>query len=144
VPFVSRGDDSGTHTKEKAIWSETGIEPAGDWYISAGQGMGAVLTMADEEQAYTLSDRATYLARTLEGTNLVILVEGDSILFNPYGVMAINPDKGDDIKVDLANQFIDWLVSLPTQEKISQFGIDQFGSPLFTPDSIAWREAHGG
>jgi tungstate transport system substrate-binding protein len=144
VPFVSRGDDSGTHTKEKAIWSETGIEPAGDWYISAGQGMGAVLTMADEEQAYTLSDRATYLARTLEGTNLVILVEGDSILFNPYGVMAVNPDKGDDIKVDLANQFIDWLVSLPTQEKISQFGIDQFGSPLFTPDSIAWREAHGG
>jgi tungstate transport system substrate-binding protein len=144
VAFVSRGDDSGTHTKEKAIWSETGIEPAGDWYISAGQGMGAVLTMADEEQAYTLSDRATYLARTLEGTNLVILVEGDSILFNPYGVMAINPDKGDDIKVDLANQFIDWLVSLPTQEKISQFGIDQFGSPLFTPDSIAWREAHGG
>lgn len=141
-PFVSRGDDSGTHTKEKAIWSETGIEPTGDWYISAGQGMGAVLTMADEEKAYTLSDRATYLARTLEGTNLVILVEGDPILFNPYGVMAVNPDKGDHIKVDLANQFIDWLVSLPTQEKISQFGIDQFGSPLFTPDSTAWREAH--
>jgi tungstate transport system substrate-binding protein len=70
------------------------------------------------------------------------LVEGDPILFNPYGVMAVNPDKGDHIKVDLANQFIDWLVSLPTQEKISQFGIDQFGSPLFTPDSTAWREAH--
>ncbi|HSR30329.1 MAG TPA: substrate-binding domain-containing protein, partial [Anaerolineae bacterium] len=68
APFVSRGDDSGTHTKEKAIWAEAGIEPAGDWYISAGQGMGAVLTMADEQQAYTLSDRATYLARTLEGT----------------------------------------------------------------------------
>jgi len=99
--FVSRGDDSGTHSKEKAVWEAAGIEPAGDWYISAGQGMGAVLTMADEQQAYTLSDRATYLARTLEGTDLVILVEGDPILFNPYGVIAVNPDKGPHIKHDL-------------------------------------------
>jgi tungstate transport system substrate-binding protein len=143
TPFVSRGDDSGTHTKEKSIWSAAGLEPSGDWYISAGQGMGAVLTMADEQQAYTLSDRATYLARTLEGINLAILVEGDPILFNPYGVMAVNPNKGEHIRNDLANQFIDWLVSLPTQEKIAQFGVDQFGSPLFTPDSAAWREAHG-
>jgi hypothetical protein len=135
-------DDSGTHTKEKAIWAEAGVEPSGGWYISAGQGMGAVLTMADEQQAYTLSDRATYLARTLEGTDLVIVVEGDPILFNPYGVMAINPDKGEHIQVDLANQFIDWLVSLPTQEKIAQFGVDKFGMPLFTPDSEAWRQAH--
>jgi hypothetical protein len=143
APFVSRGDDSGTHTKEKAIWAEAGIEPAGDWYISAGQGMGAVLTMADEQQAYTLSDRATYLARTLEGTDLVILVEGDPILFNPYGVIAINPDKSPQINNKLANQFIDWLVSLPTQEKIAEFGVAEFGAPLFTPDSTAWREAHG-
>jgi tungstate transport system substrate-binding protein len=143
VPFVSRGDDSGTHTKEKAIWAEAGIEPSGDWYISAGQGMGAVLTMADEQQAYTLSDRATYLARTLEGTELVILVEGDPILFNPYGVMAVNPDKNAQINNDLANQFIDWLISLPTQEKIAEFGVAEFGAPLFTPDSAAWREAHG-
>jgi tungstate transport system substrate-binding protein len=142
APFVSRGDDSGTHTKEKAIWTAAGIEPAGDWYISAGQGMGAVLTMADEQQAYTLSDRATYLARTLEGTDLVILVEGDPVLFNPYGVMAVNPNKGDHIKADLANAFIDWLISVPTQETIGQFGTAQFGSPLFTPDSSAWREAH--
>jgi tungstate transport system substrate-binding protein len=142
APFVSRGDDSGTHTKEKAIWQASGIEPSGDWYISAGQGMGAVLTMADEQQAYTLSDRATYLARTLEGTELEILFEGDPILFNPYGVMAVNPNKGAHIKVDLANQFIDWLVSLPTQEEIAQFGVDKFGTPLFTPDSTAWREAH--
>jgi tungstate transport system substrate-binding protein len=142
APFVSRGDDSGTHTKEKAIWAAAGIEPAGDWYISAGQGMGAVLTMTDEQQAYTLSDRATYLARTLEGTELQIQVEGDPILFNPYGVMAVNPDKGAHIKADLAAQFIDWLVSLPTQEKIAQFGTDKFGMPLFTPDSTAWREAH--
>jgi len=142
APFVSRGDDSGTHTKEKAIWQAAGIEPAGDWYISAGQGMGAVLTMADEQQAYTLSDRATYLARTLEGTELQILVEGDPILFNPYGVIAVNPDKGAHIQVDLANTFIDWLISMPTQEKIGQFGVDEFGAPLFTPDSAPWREAH--
>jgi tungstate transport system substrate-binding protein len=142
--FVSRGDDSGTHTKEKGIWEAAGIEPSGDWYISAGQGMGAVLTMADEQQAYTLSDRATYLARTLEGTELVILVEGDPLLFNPYGVIAINPDKGPHIKHDLANTFIDWLISVPTQEKIAEFGVAEFGSPLFTPDSEPWREARGG
>ena len=141
APFVSRGDDSGTHTKEKAIWAESGKEPAGDWYNSAGQGMGAVLTIADEEGAYTLSDRPTYLARTLEGTELEILVEGDPILFNPYGVIAVNPEKGDHIKADLANQFIDWLISVPTQEMIGQFGIEEFGSPLFTPDSEPWRAA---
>ena len=139
-PFVSRGDDSGTHNKEKNIWKAAAIEPAGDWYISAGQGMGAVLTMADEQQAYTLSDRATYLARTLEGTELVILTEGDAILFNPYGVIAVNPAKNDKIQNDLANQFIDWLISVPTQEKIGQFGVDKFGAPLFTPDSQLWRE----
>lgn len=141
--FVSRGDDSGTHTKEKALWTEAGLEPAGDWYIAAGQGMGAVLTMADELQAYTMSDRATYLARTLAGTTLEIVVEGDPILFNPYGVMAVNPEKGEHIQNDLANQFIDWLISVETQEMISQFGIEEFGSPLFTPDSQAWRAANG-
>ena len=138
--FVSRGDDSGTHTKEKAIWAAAGVEPSGDWYVSAGQGMGAVLTMANEQKAYTLSDRATYLARTLEGTDLVILVEGDPSLFNPYGVIAINPDKGEHIKSELANTFIDWLISVETQTKISQFGMEEFGAPLFTPDSEPWRE----
>ncbi len=139
APFVSRGDESGTHTKEKAIWAAADIEPSGAWYISAGQGMGAVLTMADEQQAYTLSDRATYLARTLEGTDLIIAVEGDPILFNPYGVIAVDPAKNEAIKGDLANQFIDWLVSLPAQEAISQFGVEEFGAPLFVPDSEAWR-----
>ncbi|HSO27500.1 MAG TPA: substrate-binding domain-containing protein [Anaerolineales bacterium] len=143
APFVSRGDDSGTHSKEKAIWAAANIEPAGDWYISAGQGMGAVLTMADEQEAYTLSDRATYLARTLEGTELVILVEGDPILFNPYGVIAVNPDKGDHIQAELANQFIDWLISVPTQELIGNFGVAEFGSSLFIPDSNLWRESQG-
>ncbi len=141
APFISRGDNSGTHIKEQAVWASAGIEPAGDWYVSSGQGMGDVLTMADEMQAYALSDRATYLARTLEGTTLEIVVEGDPILFNPYGVIAVNPDKGDFINADLANTFIDWLVSLPTQEMIGQFGVEEFGAPLFTPDSTAWRDA---
>lgn len=137
--FVSRGDNSGTHTKEKDVWAAAGIEPAGEWYISAGQGMGGVLTMADELQAYTLSDRATYLARTLAGTELVIVMEGDPILFNPYGVMDVNPAKNPKIKNDLANQFMDWLISVPAQEQIGQFGVAEFGSPLFAPDSGPWR-----
>ena len=142
APFVSRGDESGTHVKELAVWAETGIEPAGDWYIAAGQGMGAVLTMADEQKAYTLSDRATYLARTLAGTTLVILVEGDPILFNPYGIIAVNPNKGGHIQVDLANALIDWFVALETQAMIAEFGIAEFGQSLFIPDSAAWRETH--
>ena len=142
--FISRGDDSGTHTKELVIWSEAGIEPSGDWYNAAGQGMGAVITMADELQGYTLSDRATYLNRTLAGTTLEIMVEGDPILFNPYGVMAVNPDKGDHIQIDLANEFIDWLISVPAQQLIAEYGVEQFGSPLFTPDSQPWRDAVGG
>jgi tungstate transport system substrate-binding protein len=119
--FVSRGDDSGTHTKEKAIWMEAGIAPSGEWYVSAGQGMGAVLTMADEQQG--------------EGLELEILVEGDPILFNPYGVIAVDPAKNDQINHSLANAFIDWLISVPVQEKIGQFGKDKFGMPLFYPDS---------
>jgi tungstate transport system substrate-binding protein len=137
--FISRGDESGTHTKELSIWEAAGIEPAGDWYVSAGQGMGEVLTMADEQQAYTLSDRATYLARTQEGTELVILVEGDESLFNPYGVIAVNPDKNPAINAELANQFIDWIISVPVQEKIGQFGVEEFGQSLFIPDSQPWK-----
>ena len=137
--FISRGDDSGTHAKEKAVWNAVGIEPSGDWYNAAGQGMGAVLTLANEQQAYTLSDRATYLARTLEGTDLVILVENDPLLFNPYGVIAVNPDKNPEIQNEAANQFIDWLISVPVQEKIEQFGVEEFGQSLFIPDSEAWR-----
>ena len=100
--------------------------------------------IADEQQAYTLSDRATFLSRTQEGLELEIMVEGDPVLFNPYGVIAVNPDKSPLIQADLANTFIDWLISLPTQEKIAQFGIQEFSAPLFTPDSDAWRAAHGG
>jgi len=139
APFISRGDDSGTHTKELSVWKAAGVEPAGDWYISAGQGMGAVLTMANEQQAYTLSDRATYLARTLEGTELAIAVEGDPVLFNPYGVIVVNPEKCTNVNADLANQFVDWIVSVPTQELIASFGQEDFGQSLFIPDSEAWR-----
>lgn len=137
--FVSRGDDSGTHVKEKAIWAAAEIDPTEDWYISAGQGMGETLTMADELPAYTLSDRATYLARVKAGLKLKILVEGDPILFNPYHVIAVNPAKSPNIKADLANQFIDWLVSVPTQEMISQFGVADWGQAFFTPDSDSWK-----
>jgi len=141
--FISRGDDSGTHTKEKAVWKAANIEPKGDWYISAGQGMGAVLTMANEQLAYTLSDRATYLARTKEGIDLVILVEGDPVLFNPYGVIAVNPAKHPDVNYDLAKKFIEWITSVETQKLISSFGVKEFGQSLFTPDSELWRQSQG-
>jgi len=139
APFVSRGDDSGTHSNELAIWKKAGIEPADDWYISAGQGMGAVLTMAAEQQAYTLSDRATYLARTQEGLPLVLAVEGDKSLFNPYGVITVNPEKNPNIHVNEANAFVDWIISAPVQEKIAGFGMEEFGQPLFVPDSAVWN-----
>ncbi len=140
--FVSRGDESGTHAKERSIWKEAGIVPKGAWYISAGQGMGAVLTMADEKQAYTLSDRATYLVRKLVGLDLEILMEGDPILFNPYVVIAVNPAKSKKINAELANAFLDWIISMPVQEKIISFGKDQFGQPLFIPNSAIWRAVH--
>jgi tungstate transport system substrate-binding protein len=133
VDFVSRGDESGTHIKEREIWQTTGIDPDGAWYIRAGQGMGAVLTMAAEQQAYTLSDRATYLAHLLASQELVVLVEGDPVLFNPYGVIAVNPAKSPAIQQELADQFIDWLVSAPVQQAIADYGVEKFGQPLFVP-----------
>ncbi len=155
--FVSRGDDSGTHIKEQGLWEASGvamieavsiknadktyIRPEGDWYQSVGQGMGATLTMADEQRAYTLSDRATYLARTLEGIDLEILVEGDSRLFNPYGVIQVNPELHPNVNAAGAETFIEWLTSVETQQLIGQFGIEQFGMPLFVPDSAAWNAA---
>lgn len=140
-PFISRGDDSGTHAKEKSVWAKAGIEPAGDWYISAGQGMGAVLTMANEQQAYTLSDRSTYLARAQEGLDLVALFDGDPALFNPYTVITVNPEKNPNIQADLANAFADWIISVPTQEMIGSYGVEEFGQGLFVPDSEAWKAA---
>jgi tungstate transport system substrate-binding protein len=141
--FVSRGDQSGTNTKELAIWKVAGIEPKGDWYISAGQGMGAVLTMANEQLAYTLSDRATYLARTLKGIDLVILCEGDPDLLNRYGVIAVNPAKHPNVNSELANKFIDWITSVETQKLIGTFGVKDFGKPLFFPESAQYKAAMG-
>jgi tungstate transport system substrate-binding protein len=141
--FVSRGDQSGTNTKELAIWKVAGVEPKGDWYISAGQGMGAVLTMANEQLAYTLSDRATYLARTLKGIDLVILCEGDPDLLNRYGVIAVNPAKHPNVNSELANKFIDWITSVETQKLIGTFGVKDFGKPLFFPESAQYKAAMG-
>jgi tungstate transport system substrate-binding protein len=156
-PFISRGDDSGTHTKEQTLWQastvplveapsissadQTFVQPEGEWYQSIGQGMGATLTVANEQQAYTLSDRATFLARTLEGIDLEVLVEGDSRLFNPYGVIAVNPDLHPTVNAAGAQTFIEWLTALETQVLISQFGVTEFGQSLFIPDSEAWRAA---
>jgi tungstate transport system substrate-binding protein len=137
--FISRGDKSGTNTKELAIWKAANIPPEGSWYVSAGQGMGEVLTMTDEQQAYTLSDRATYLARTKQGLKLEIMVEKDKDLLNPYGVIAVNPHKSPNIHANLATKFIDWIISVPTQEKIAEFGKADFGQSLFIPDSTPWK-----
>lgn len=137
--FISRGDDSGTHTKESSLWAAAGIEPSGDWYQSAGQGMGEVLTMTNEQQAYTLSDRATYLARLAEGLELDVLVEGDPALFNPYGVIPVNPETHPGVSFDLAQSFVEWITSVETQLLIEQFGVEEFGQSLFIPDSEQWR-----
>lgn len=138
--FVSRGDGSGTHVKENEIWASAGITPEGDWYLSAGQGMGAVLTITDELQGYTLSDRATYLARKAEGLGLEVVVEGDPMLFNPYGVIPVNPEAHPDINAELGQAFAHWMIALPTQDLIASFEVN--GSPLFTPDSVPYRVAH--
>ena len=137
APFISRGDKSGTHTRELAIWKAAGLEPKGAWYQSAGQGMGAVLNMAQEQQAYTISDRATYLTRAKADLKLVVLAEGDKSLFNPYGVIAVNPAKNDAIKAnaDLAGQFIDWIISADAQKRIGEFGVQEFGQQLFVPSA---------
>jgi len=145
--FASRGDDSGTHTKEKSLWEAAGItpDPNSGWYKSVGQGMGSTLTFADESAAYTLTDRGTYLSQKASLPGLEVMVGGDSIdqngdpaLLNPYGVIPVNPDKGG-IEADLGEDFVEWLTSIDTQREIETFGADTFGQPLFYPDSEAWR-----
>ncbi len=118
--FVSRGDQSGTNVKEKELWADAGIKPAGAWYLEAGQGMGEVLTMADQRQGYTLSDRGTYLAYKGK-IDLKVLTEGDKRLFNPYGVIAVNPAKYPHTKFQLAEKFIDYLVSPEGQGVIKNY-----------------------
>ncbi len=135
APFISRGDDSGTHIKEQSIWEMKGIEPKGEWYESAGQGMGAVINIANEQQAYTMSDRSTYLARLAEGLELDIIVEGDPPLFNPYGVMPVNPELADGINAEGALAFVDWITSEEAQALIGEYGIEKYGKPLFFPNA---------
>lgn len=141
--FLSRGDASGTNAKELSIWKTAAIAPTGSWYLNTGLGMGDILTMAQEKQAYTLSDRATYLTRVKTGLDLVVLVEGEKSLFNPYGVIAVNPTKSTLIQADPATKFIDWIISVPVQQKIAEFGKADFGQSLFTPSSALWKASQG-
>jgi tungstate transport system substrate-binding protein len=127
--FVSRGDQSGTHLRETRLWQEADIMPRGDWYLKVGQGMGAALTIASERQAYTLSDRGTYIARNSTGIDLEILVEGDRRLFNPYGAISVNPAVNPQVEAVLAEQFLDWISGSDTQQAINQYRID--GKQLF-------------
>jgi tungstate transport system substrate-binding protein len=133
APFVSRGDNSGTHVKELSLWSAAGVKLAGVWYLEAGQGMGATLTMADEKGAYVLCDRATYLAFK-EKTRLGIVCEGDKRLFNPYGIIAVNPATHPNVKYMEAMMLIGWLTSREGQSIIANF--TKHGNILFYPDAI--------
>lgn len=132
--FVSRGDDSGTHKKEKSIWLESEIEPSGDWYLEVGKGMGDTLAMADELQAYTMTDRATYLSMK-DTLDLVIVIEGDSMLFNQYGIIPVNPDKNDMINEKAAEMLEEWFLSETAQDLIKEFGVDTYGQSLFIPNA---------
>ncbi len=158
--FISRGDDSGTHTKEQFLWQESGVAlvdkiqtivkkgkkkevsfqmPAGsvDWYLSIGQGMGKTITFADEKQAYTMSDRGTYIKYKYGKTpeiELDVLCEGGPALANPYGIIPVNPEKHPHVQNDLAMQFVDWITSEKGQKMISDYRLE--GKQLFYPDAI--------
>jgi len=127
-PFISRGDESGTHQKEKEIWVSAGIVPRGAWYVEAGQGMGEVLTMAAQKRGYALADRGTYIAFRKK-TDLVVLRQGDKNLWNPYGIIAVNPKKHAHVKYDLALKLIDFVTGPEGRSIIAGFKVD--GEPLF-------------
>ncbi len=148
APFASRGDNSGTNTKELAIWASIPVTPTAEmaWYNSLGQGMGDTLTFANEQQAYTLTDRGTYLAMRDTLPDLAILVGGenlaenqDKVLLNPYGVLAVNQEVHPNINADLAAKFVEWITSVDTQRVIGEYGVDRFGQPLFYPSSAQWQ-----
>jgi tungstate transport system substrate-binding protein len=140
VKFVSRGDNSGTHSKEKLIWSKAGfnyaadIEKSGKWYVEAGQGMGPTLMMANQQQAYVLADISTFLAYS-KNNNLTIvsLVEQDPIFLNVYDAIAVNPDTTKVQNISIANKFINWLISPDIQNVIGGYGKAEYGRPLFFP-----------
>ncbi len=141
--FVSRGDNSGTHNLEKALWKQAGVEPKGSWYIESGQGMGATLGIANERNAYTISDRATYLAYQKRVT-LAILLEGDKPLLNIYSVMEVNPANGSRINTIGGKAFADFMVAPETQTVIKNFGVEKYGQPLFVPVAGKREEDIGG
>jgi len=134
APFVSRGDNSGTHQLEKKLWRDAKVEPAGAWYLQAGQGMGATLGIASEKQAYVLTDRATFLAFK-KRVQLVPLVERDRVLLNIYSVLEPNPAKFPQINIAGGKAFADFMVSQEAQDLIRTYGVDKFGEPLFFPDA---------
>jgi tungstate transport system substrate-binding protein len=132
--FVSRGDQSGTHTKELAIWKHTGINPAGrKWYLEVGQGMEKTQRIGNEKRAYVLTDRGTWLA-TKDQLEMEILMEGDPVLFNQYGIMAVNPEKHSHVKYEQAMTFINWMISGTGQAAIDGFR-DKLGNSLFIPNA---------
>jgi tungstate transport system substrate-binding protein len=132
--FISRGDDSGTNKMELSLWKTASITPQGNWYSQSGQGMGATLKIASEKQAYTLTDRATYLANK-SVLDLDILVQGDTALLNVYPVMVVNPAKFPKVNNAGAVAFADFITSPATQDVIGKFGVDKFGQQLFFPDA---------
>lgn len=139
LTFVSRGDDSGTDKKERGIWKTLGIDTSlNPNYLESGQGMGATITMADEKQAYCLTDRGTWLKFKNDAEleiELNIVCQGDSNLLNQYGVIAVNPEKYADTNIDGANEFIEWLCSEKVQKLIGEYGVDTYGQALFTPNA---------
>ncbi len=137
--FVSRGDDSGTHTKERNLWAAAGTEPGGDWYQETGSGMGEALNIATQQGAYTLSDRGTFISQRSE-IDLAILVQGPieqgpKILANPYGVMAVNPGVHDNANYDLAMAYIGWITSPAVEDAISNYQVN--GEQLFFPKAVS-------
>jgi tungstate transport system substrate-binding protein len=134
--FVSRGDNSGTNTKELSLWKKLNVEPKGQkWYIEVGQGMEKTQRIADEKRACTLTDRGTWLATVdKDKLEMAVVLEGDSVLFNQYGVMAVNPEKYKHVKFKEATEFINWLISKEGQDAIAAFK-DKNGNPLFIPNA---------
>lgn len=137
LTFVSRGDDSGTHKAELKLWKalEVDVATLGDAYVSAGKGMGDTLVMADEMDAYCLTDRGTWLAKKANFPEMEIVVEGSAGLLNQYGVIAVNPEVYPDTNIEGANAYIEWLCSEETQALIADFGVAEYGEPLFFPNA---------
>jgi tungstate transport system substrate-binding protein len=141
--FLSRGDNSGTHSKEKGLWKAAGVVPEGQkWFQQTGLGMGQTLNIAAEKKGYTLTDRATYLALK-KNLGLEILIEGEPLLLNIYHVIELNPAKSPKINVAGGKAFAQFMVSPKTQDVISKFGVDKYGAPLFFPDAGKKPESLG-